>query len=150
MGELFMLLFVPFGIVTGIASYNGETEVLGLKVIPLTPKQTTIYWCVIGVLVLHFLFNRRVRLKISKHELVYKRRLILGIYRRTPMAEITTMKIKRLLNLAESPENGMDVDSYVLKIYRKSKWRIIIRGLSQEDCETIQAKIKAYRKQTLK
>jgi len=146
MAELLLLFILAATTVYGIASYNGAEELFDRKIISMTQRQTVIYWSVIGVCVLHYAFNRNVSLKISKNELVYKRRLFLGMFRRTPLSEITTMKVKRLLNLAESIDTGMQSDSYVLKIYRKSRRRIIIRGLSQEDCETIQAKIKQYKK----
>lgn len=145
--DLFLIFMLLITFISGIGSLIQVEEVLGVVVIPLGTTATTMFWIVWSLLVLHIIFNRSVKLEISPEELIYKKRFILGVFRKIKMEDISHVLItEKIDHISESPPDGRDLTTFELIICIKSKKRTRIKGLSKPDAELIQKTIKDYNK----
>lgn len=136
--DIFLIFVLPIALISGIGNLIQAKEILGIEVIQLGAKANLIFWMIWTLLLFHIIFNRSAKLEISAEELIYKERLILGVFRKIKRSEITdVLIIAKTDQIAESPPDGRDLTTFELLICSSLKKPIRIKGLSKSDAEFI-------------
>lgn len=140
--DIFLIVVLLIALISGIGDLIQSEKNLGIEVIPLGTKGKLIFWIIWTLLLFHIIFNRSVKLEISPEELIYKKRLILGVFRKIKRSEISDVSIiDKADHFSETPADGRDLTTFELLICSLSKKTIRIKGLSKPDAELIQKTI---------
>jgi len=146
--SFFDMLLIPFlGIqmIWGVGSYLQMDEIIGLQVLPLNSLVFIFFWVIALLFLLHLLFNRKVKLKITKENLYFSSRLFYK--RQLKLNDILKLTIfEKTENFAELPPDGRNLARYELHLFTKNNGIIKIKGLSKKNDEEIKSIIGFYKK----
>ncbi len=132
---------LPVASAWGIASAAGLDAISDMKVIPMSPLATVVYWAVVALFTVHFVFNRRASLVVRPSEILYQLGRVPGRVRAVDRQGSVLVSIEtREDPIAESDAAGRTPDRTTLSI-RGRRGRIDIDDLSEDDARRVSALI---------